>query len=445
MRFTAEVFHKRLSSQLPPFALAAAASGSSEGKGLDDLLEITDDREFLQAAYWTILGREADFAGLTGYTDALRRGVSRREVLQRLAESDEAKSKSKPSGTSRAATARPGLLAGLKRRVMNAAYGILKRVLLSRFDAIDYKLTLLFEELSSRLDGLSQKTDHQSTLLSERLEELEERVEKALTHSGEIVRRSGVRYACVEGFIIGVPADEWRMAAFLQFRGAMEPGLTRLFSQLVRPGMVVVDAGANVGLYTLLAARLLKFNGRVHSFEPTPSTFALLRENIQVNGFLESGCVGLHPMALADTEGTASLAVFNGNCGHNTLCWTNEMAQSVTVPVSRLDTVLEAESRVDIVKIDVEGAEPGVLRGMARTIEKNPGIRILVEFSPQQLAQAAVEPKEFLDMIEAMGLEISVVDDQTGELRKTPPAELLTVFTANLHLCRRHTPEAAAV
>lgn len=441
MRFTAEVFEKRLSSQLPPFA--SAVSGSGAGRGLDDLLEISDEREFLQAAYWTILGREADFAGLTGYTDALHRGVPRREILQRLAESDEAKAK--PSGTPRTSPARPGRLEGLKRRVMNAAYGILKRVLLSRFDAIDYKLTLLFEELSSRLDGLSQKNDNQSALLSGRLEELEERVEKALADSAEIVRRSGIRYANVDGFIIGVPADEWRMAAFLQFRGVMEPGLTRLFKRLVRPGMVVVDAGANVGLYTLLAARLLEYNGRVHSFEPTPSTFALLQENIQANGFLESGCAGLHPVALADTEGTASLAVFAGNCGHNTLCWTNELAQSVTVPVSRLDTVLEAESRVDIVKIDVEGAEPGVLRGMARIIEKNPGIRILLEFSPKQLAQAAVEPKEFLDMIEAMGLEISVVDDQTGELRKTPPAELLSVFTANLHLCRRGAPEAAAV
>ena len=67
----------------------------------------------------------------------------------------------------------------------------------------------------------------------------------------------------VDGLIIGVPSAEWRVAAYLAFRGVLEPGLTALFKQMVRPGMVVVDVGANIGIYTLLGARLLQGHGKV--------------------------------------------------------------------------------------------------------------------------------------------------------------------------------------
>ena len=126
--------------------------------------------------------------------------------------------------------------------------------------------------------------------------------------------------ACeVDGFILGVPGEEWRMAAYFAFRGVMEPGVVALFKKLVKPGMVVVDVGANVGIYTLEAARLTGVEGKVYSFEPSPRIYAILKDNIQVNGFLEHGLTCARDVAVSDRAGISNFYVHPDNSGHSTL------------------------------------------------------------------------------------------------------------------------------
>ena len=240
----------------------------------------------------------------------------------------------------------------------------------------------------------------------------------------------------VDGFILGMPGEEWRMAAYHAFRGVMEPGLTSYFRSLVKPGMVVVDVGANIGVFTLYAARQMQGRGRIHSFEPTPRTYRILRDNIQVNGFLESGLIELHQAAVSDREGKACLMVFADDSGHNTLfgdCASNERIEVSTVS---LDQALKDEPRVDVVKIDAEGAEPLILRGMRQIIGRSPGIRILIEFAPAHLRRAGVDPGGFLEEIAATGFEVRRIHDETGQPMGTSRDELAAVFSTNLELVR---------
>src|SRR5690606_13070940 len=106
---------------------------------------------------------------------------------------------------------------------------------------------------------------------------------------------------------------------YYHYRGPLEPGVYKLFRDAVRPGMTVLDVGANVGLYTLLAARLLQGAGKVFSFEPTPDVFRILKNNVQLNGFAESGIISLHNCAVADLSGETELYADRTDSTHNSI------------------------------------------------------------------------------------------------------------------------------
>lgn len=290
------------------------------------------------------------------------------------------------------------------------------------------------KELAGRLAGLEE----QMAGMREQIAATSRRVFPPVIAAGDNVVATQV-----DGFILGMPGEEWRMAAYHAFRGVMEPGLTTRFQSLVKPGMVVVDVGANIGIYTLYAARLLAgTGGRIYSFEPTPRTFRILRDNVQVNGFQELGIVELRQEAVSDREGKAQLLVFREDSGHNTLF--EEIAGSaergdggrIEVSTVVLDRVLAGVPRVDVIKIDAEGSEPFVLRGMREILARSPGIRILMEFAPVHLRRAGVDPSAFLDEIASLGFAIRRIHDETGEPLTASRDELISVFSANLDLVR---------
>jgi FkbM family methyltransferase len=219
----------------------------------------------------------------------------------------------------------------------------------------------------------------------------------------------------VDGFLLGIPGREWRLAAYYGLRGLPEPGVMRLFRSLVKPGMVVVDIGAHLGIYTLNALRELAGHGRVYCFEPTPKTFALLRDNVQVNGFLESGMVHFDQRAVSDRTGRVEFTVYAGNSGHNTLFAGQTTGETMLVETVSLDEALEAEAAVALVKIDAEGAEPFILRGMIQILARSPEIRILLEFGPAHLRRARIEPLQWLEELASLGLAVLRIDDLSGE------------------------------
>ncbi len=219
----------------------------------------------------------------------------------------------------------------------------------------------------------------------------------------------------VDGFLLGVPSQEWRLAAYYGLRGLPEPGMMRLFSSLVQPGMVVVDIGAHIGIYTLYALRRLSGHGRVYSFEPTPRTYALLHDNVQVNGFLESGMIHFDRRAVSDRAGEANFTAYANNSGHNTLFAGEAAGETLTVETVTLDEALVHETRIDVIKIDAEGGEPFILRGMARILASNPEIRIFVEFGPEHLRRAGIEPLQWLEELVTLGLRVQRVEDLSGE------------------------------
>src|SRR5205807_1845884 len=101
----------------------------------------------------------------------------------------------------------------------------------------------------------------------------------------------------VNDFVLALPKEDWILAAHYSFWGTVERGMTLYLQSMLRPGMVFVDVGANIGIHTLHAARAVGASGMVYSFEPDPKTFAVLQQNVRANGIQR---VELFPVALLD-------------------------------------------------------------------------------------------------------------------------------------------------
>jgi FkbM family methyltransferase len=164
--------------------------------------------------------------------------------------------------------------------------------------------------------------------------------------------------------------------------GFCEPA-SRAMRSLLRPGDVMIDAGANIGLFTVEAAARVGPEGRVIACEPSPTTMELLRTNVTRNRF---EWVELREVALADEPGRLVMHVFEPGSGFSSFAPAETLgSRPVEVPVTTLDEVAgEVLDGVRLVKLDVEGAELRALRG-ARTLLERARPDFIVELEPEHL------------------------------------------------------------
>ena len=166
--------------------------------------------------------------------------------------------------------------------------------------------------------------------------------------------------------------------------GVWEPDVSHVIEHRLKAGEVFVDVGANVGYHTLLAAQRVGPTGRVVAVEPAPRTFELLRRNLQRNQVRN---VRLVNAAIADRAGTVDLRqVDERNIGAATTVASRGGTTIASVDRRPLDAVLEADEvrRVRLIKIDVEGAEPPILRRFVEQLDRYPDtVELIVEASPE--------------------------------------------------------------
>jgi FkbM family methyltransferase len=216
-----------------------------------------------------------------------------------------------------------------------------------------------------------------------------------------------------------------------------EKFMTSLFTKMITEGTTVVDVGAYVGYYMLLAARAVGDAGKIFCFEPEPFNYALLLRNIDANNF---GNVVPVRKAVTDHTGTIKLFMAVDPSGHSTVC-DNPNQTAIPVDCTTLDDFfLNKEHPIHVIKIDVEGAEMAVIQGMKKIIAKNQQLSIFTEFSPEALEKAGCVPIDYLKEFTNCGFDVFLIDEKKQSLER---AELDLLMRAcestgyvNL-LCRR--------
>jgi FkbM family methyltransferase len=208
---------------------------------------------------------------------------------------------------------------------------------------------------------------------------------------------------------------EWN----LLFRGDYEPHLTRLWSRIVPPGGVAIDAGANIGAHTLSLARMVGARGRVLAFEPNPIVRSALIHNLALNG-LEH--VTVYDCALGSRAGRSQLRVPSAgteewsNMGLASLVALETPHDLIDVEIRTLDEVVDAlrVDRIDVVKIDVQGYEMETLRGMRSCLARFRPV-VVFEYDAWAWSQANVQPAEVFDYLRAAGYALFRIDGRSEE------------------------------
>ena len=218
--------------------------------------------------------------------------------------------------------------------------------------------------------------------------------------------------------------------------GGLEPGVRRVLQALLRPGMRAADVGANVGLLTLAMAVAVGSSGRVRAFEPEARARRQLAKTLHLNGLrqvqLSDAAVGAEPGRLTFHESPV--------IGHSSLYDLPEDERggerAVQVEVVRLDDAVPPGEPLDVVKIDVEGAELDVVRGMGRLLEENADIAVLAEYGPSHLRRVGIAPADWFGAFAAHGLEPHLIGEPDGVARPTDAEALAGVESANLVFVR---------
>ena len=196
----------------------------------------------------------------------------------------------------------------------------------------------------------------------------------------------------------------------------------------VKPGVVVLDVGANIGLLSVVMGRAVTATGRVVAFEPSPLPFQCLSENIVLNRLSDT----VHPskLALGNEIGTREFFINDDplDTQHSLTGAPGDRIKTLTVETTTLDAFCrEHQITPDVIKIDVEGFEPFVLEGARTTIARAKNITVFVELHRPVWPSIGYNDKKFASLLLDLGLEAigegSRLDDSHVRLQKAPPLQ----------------------
>ena len=210
--------------------------------------------------------------------------------------------------------------------------------------------------------------------------------------------------------VIHVDASDVQIGAAVRTQRGHEPQIVTVLRERLARGDVVLDVGANVGVFSLLAASLVGPEGQVHAFEPLRRNAVLLERSAQESGLRNVAVVNA---AAGDRAGTLRLLTHPSTSNSATPAAAGERLTSagstlVDVPMVRLDDALSSLDRLDLVKIDVAGMEPAVVRGAERLLQRfRPAL--VCEFHPWAIERVGASPADHLALLAGLYGRIEVL------------------------------------
>jgi FkbM family methyltransferase len=206
---------------------------------------------------------------------------------------------------------------------------------------------------------------------------------------------------------LNLKESQWMLDRAL---GVYEYWKTELFTSLMKPNMTVLDIGGNKGYYSLLAAKLCGDSGSVYTFEPLPENCKWIDSAFKDNGYRS---VELVPVALSNRNGSATFFEAKKSGGGTLIEKSNQHGAPITVITKRLDDFLDEKASykaVDVIKMDVEGAEMQVLEGAAELLRNSQRLKLLIDIHSQQLGE------DVFDLLQSHGFKMFTIERHSKEI-----------------------------
>jgi FkbM family methyltransferase len=234
--------------------------------------------------------------------------------------------------------------------------------------------------------------------------EFRHRLADALEWSSGLPDRVELR----DGGYLYVSSTDSVIGADIKQTGEYEPLVVDRMRAVLQPGMTFVDVGASFGFYTVLAATAVGPKGKVIAFEPGPQNRSMLLLNIAAHEFRN---VRFYPVALSDENGVLLYYTSGGNGAITAFTGqVSDLGSGELVAAARLDDLLEHEDRIDVMKIDVEGAEGRVIGGGSEVLRRHRPV-LFFEFSPPSLhATSGRSGREFLEELQGLNYSFEILD-----------------------------------
>ena len=171
--------------------------------------------------------------------------------------------------------------------------------------------------------------------------------------------------------------------------------VTHYFNNYLKKGYIVFDIGANIGWFSLIASRRIGDKGKVFSFEPEPLNYEVLIKNIDLNGL--KNIIPIRK-AVSNFIGEVDLNISSINKGAHTLLPTNDKYRSFKVETITIDSFInENNVSPNVIKMDIEGAEPLALAGMNNLLSKTDELIIFSEFNPYFFRKGGGDPEQYIN------------------------------------------------
>lgn len=235
------------------------------------------------------------------------------------------------------------------------------------------------------------------------------------------------------------------VARIVYIFGAYETREVEFLVDRVVEGMTFIDIGANSGFFTIVASKLVGQSGKVISFEPSPENMRRLKSNIEANNLQN---VQANESAISQESGPVTLHLSRINPGdHRT--YESDDARILNAGSKRRileahgisldDYLAEISLDIDVIKMDIQGAEHHALKGMRDTIMKHRNVLLMTEYWPHGLRSAGSSPREFLGDLVGHGFRLFVARDH-GRAAEVYPDDLELELTEDRHVtifCKR--------
>jgi FkbM family methyltransferase len=189
-------------------------------------------------------------------------------------------------------------------------------------------------------------------------------------------------------YMLYADSQDISLSPHLCHNGYWEPGVTYTFARVIQPGWHCIDVGANHGYFSLIMASIVGKTGKVLALEANPNLARKIEKTLIVNGL--DKCTTVSTQAAADSNGEpVILAVPKEQMGGASIARSAGAGEeAIATTTATLDTLTADWGRVDFIKIDTEGAEEGVWRGMRQIIKQNPQLIVVLEFGATRYADA---------------------------------------------------------